>query len=347
MLVDYIIIGQGICGTLLSYQLQQKNKTFIVIDESLNNTASKVASGVINPITGRRFVKTWMIDELLPIVKETYQSIEHSLNISIFKETAVIDFHTTLQMKKAFEERAKSETIFLNNYLKEDEFKNYFLIEHGLGKIEPCYLVDMNTLLENWRTRLKETNSLLEEVFNEDELVFEENTVRYKNIEAKKIIYCNGINASKSKWFKHLPFAPNKGEALIVEIPSLSNKYLYKNGITIVPWEENLFWVGSSYEWNVENDEPTLAFKERLITSLNQWLKMPYKIVEHLSSIRPTNTERRPFVGTLKHQPQIAMLNGMGTKGCSLAPYFVNELVNNLITNSPINNEADINRFQQ
>jgi hypothetical protein len=38
----------------------------IVIDESNPFTATKAASGVINPVTGRRIVRTWRIEELLP-----------------------------------------------------------------------------------------------------------------------------------------------------------------------------------------------------------------------------------------------------------------------------------------
>src|SRR5215204_1571960 len=62
---EFLIIGQGISGTWLSYYLQKANKSFVVIDNDQPNSASRVAAGIINPVTGRRIVKTWMIDELL------------------------------------------------------------------------------------------------------------------------------------------------------------------------------------------------------------------------------------------------------------------------------------------
>ena len=58
MEVDYVIVGQGIAGTMLSYYLLQQGNTVIVVDEFNPNSASQVASGVINPVTGRRFVTT-------------------------------------------------------------------------------------------------------------------------------------------------------------------------------------------------------------------------------------------------------------------------------------------------
>jgi glycine/D-amino acid oxidase-like deaminating enzyme len=64
MQTEFLIVGQGISGTWLSYYLQKANRSFIVIDNEQPNSASRVAAGIINPVTGRRIVKTWMIDEL-------------------------------------------------------------------------------------------------------------------------------------------------------------------------------------------------------------------------------------------------------------------------------------------
>ncbi|QES87747.1 FAD-dependent oxidoreductase [Rhizosphaericola mali] len=61
MNVDFIVVGQGVCGTFLSYYLLEKGFSVIVVDQFRENTASQIASGVINPVTGRRIVKTWMI----------------------------------------------------------------------------------------------------------------------------------------------------------------------------------------------------------------------------------------------------------------------------------------------
>ncbi len=71
-MIDYIIVGGGISGTFLSYYLLKKDQKIMVIDEAKANTSSAVASGVINPVTGRRLVTTWMIDELLPFAVNAY-----------------------------------------------------------------------------------------------------------------------------------------------------------------------------------------------------------------------------------------------------------------------------------
>ena len=82
-----------------------------------------------------------------------------------------------------------------------------------------------------------------------------------------------------------------------------------------------------------------------MIPSLDIILKLPYQVVYHLVVIRPANTERRPFVGLHPTHPQLAICNGMGTKGCSLAPYFVLQLLNHIELGTEINKEASIERF--
>ena len=66
MQVDFLIVGQGICGTMLSWYLHKEGKTFLVIDEEKPNSSSRVAAGVINPVTGRRYAYSWMIEDLIP-----------------------------------------------------------------------------------------------------------------------------------------------------------------------------------------------------------------------------------------------------------------------------------------
>jgi len=106
-----------------------------------------------------------------------------------------------------------------------------------------------------------------------------------------------------------------------------------------------LHWIGSNYLWEFENDQPTEQFRKQVEALLKNWLNVPFKIVDHKASVRPANIERRPFVGFHPTHKNIGILNGMGTKGCSLAPYFARQLVDNLINEKEILPEADIKSF--
>ena len=135
-----------------------------------------------------------------------------------------------------------------------------------------------------------------------------------------------------------------------MDIPELkdltaSEKTIFKKGISLAPWQERFYWVGSSYEWSFTTETPTKAFRERTEMLLKEWVKLPFRIVDHLASVRPATLERRPFVGFHPLYPAVGILNGMGTKGCSLAPWFARQLTANITTGNPIQPEADVQRF--
>jgi len=331
-------------GTWMSYHLEKAGISYKVINDSNIKSASSVASGVINPVTGRRIVQTWMIETILPFVINAYQNFERALETNIITSSPVILIHPSEQMKDSFDFRLHNDNVYL---YKQDptNWNLFFNSPHGMGAIKECYLIDLNKMISLWQSVLINNNNYINSHFDMEEVNFIESGIIWKNIQAERIIFCDGLNAMNNPYFKALPFAPNKGEALIIKVPGLSIQHIYKTSVTIVPWSEDLFWVGSSYEWEYNNENPTLAFKEKMIQSLNQFLKIPYEIVDHIVGIRPANTQRRPFVGVHPIYNQLAICNGMGTKGCSLAPYFTNELLNLLEKGTPVEIESSLKRF--
>ena len=111
--------------------------------------------------------------------------------------------------------------------------------------------------------------------------------------------------------------------------------------------DENMFWLGSNYLWEFKDELPSAQFYKQSEQLLHSWLKLRFKIVDHKVSIRPATIERRPFIGFHPKHPAVGILNGMGTKGCSLAPYFARQLVDHILFNKPISPEADISRFKK
>ena len=115
----------------------------------------------------------------------------------------------------------------------------------------------------------------------------------------------------------------------------------------MLPLGNQLFWVGSSYEWDFNEKGPTAGFLDKTMIQLNDWLKIPFKLVDHVAALRPATLERRPFVGFHPLEPRVGIFNGMGTKGFSLAPYFARQFTNNIIAGDPIDPAADIQRFRK
>jgi glycine/D-amino acid oxidase-like deaminating enzyme len=312
-----------------------------------------------------------MIGELLTYARQAYEAMDGILGGSLLEASSVIDFFPTAQMRLAFLRRLEEGGEYLQLPENEHAWDDFFHYDLGFGLIGPCFLVDVPALLGQWRQRLRGRGLLLEERFEQRELVVgggrlpagvgegqrAEGGVRYRDIEAGRVIFCNGVAALDNPYFSRLPFAPNKGEALIVEVEGFpAGATIFKKGITLAPWgkwrdegavQPGLYWAGSSYEWSFADAGPTAGFRARTEAALKEWLRVPFRTVEHVAAVRPATLERRPFVGFHPLAPAVGMLNGMGTKGCSLAPYFARQLVDHLVTGKAIQADADLRRFSK
>jgi glycine/D-amino acid oxidase-like deaminating enzyme len=348
MQIDFLIIGQGISGTFLSYYLEKEGRSFLVIDNNDANAPSRIAGGIINPVTGRRLVKVWMVEQILPFAWQAYNEIGKTLNISAISQKNLIDFFPNPHQRQVFLERIAENDQYLHSFSEQNQFNPYFNYELGCGEIRHCYVSNPGILLPAWRKHLKDMQGMLEEEFEPGKLNFHGDSVQYNDITAQKLIFCDGPAAATHSFFSSLPFAPNKGESLIVEIPELPDQHIYKKGFMLAPLEESeLFWLGSNYLWHFDDPHPSKAFYEQAERHLKAWLKIPFRILDHRAALRPATLERRPFVGIHPHKKNIGILNGMGTKGSSLAPYFAHQLTNYLLHEEPIQPEADVARFSK
>lgn len=288
-----------------------------------------------------------MIDELMPFAWQAYQAIGETLHINCITEKDIVDCFPTPQMRLAFIERYEKDQQFLALPANPNDWMQYIQYDFGYGIVHPCYLIDLQLLLTSYRENLLQNNRLIEERFEAGQLTIKEDGIQYKDIHARKIIFCDGIAGFSNPYFKNLPYGPNKGEVVLVEIPGLPATHIIKRGYSLIPWKENIFWLGSTYLWEFEDALPTKGFNQFAENWLKQTVKMPFKIVDHIAAIRPATLERRPFVGLHPVHQSIGILNGMGTKGCSLAPWFAHQLVNHLVTGSAISPEADVQRFRR
>lgn len=356
---DFIIVGQGLAGSILAYLLLKKGQKVVVIDnytEGGKKSSSQIAAGVINPITGMRFVKTWRIDEFLSTSRSLYLEIEKVLNVKIWHERLIF------RALRNIEEE--------NNWILRNTFPDYLpycgksdpsVSDHDASKYKPFYAlaevkngaqVNLPTLIQHFRLYFEKNQMLITEQFDTKELSFSEENVTYKDINASKIIFCEGFKAMQNPYFNYLPFNPDKGELLIARIPNLDLNHIFKNKMAIVPLydtekgEKDLYWVGATNAWKFDNDLPNEASKELIINELNKTLNVPFEIIEHLAAIRPTVKDRRPFLGLHPQYAQLGIFNGFGTKGASLIPFWAEHFCEFLLNEKQLDKEVDIKRFE-
>lgn len=345
MNIDTLIVGQGLAGTLLSYFHLQQHKSFIVFDVHDRKSASAHSSGVVNPITGRRFVKSWLIDQLLPFAEATYKDIEKLLNVSLISTQNVKKIIHSV--KEINDIAAIAGTTEFMDYIPSMQAQflapTFFHNPYGYCTIERSFRVDIQLLLTTYRALLTSKGLLKEEVFNYSLLDLENS--RYGDITFKKIVFCEGYKNIENPFFKYLPVVPNKGQYLVLnqmEYPIVST--ITGAGI-ISPMGDEKLYAGATYEWKFESEEPTKEGFLFLKSNIDSLIRTPYQIYEHKSGIRPTSPDRRPFLGIHPIHKNLSILNGFGAKGTSLAPYFGQELYSHLWHNKPLHSEVDLSRF--
>lgn len=339
---DYLIIGQGIAGTLLSWHLLQAGKDILVIDETRSHTASRVAAGIINPVSGRRFEIAWEYDRIYPFAQQTYRAMEAALHTEIFVERDIWTVFPSAQMQQAFDAKTYNSAYILA--AGQNRYAEFLHQEHSAAIIKGAN-VQLQNLLPAYRAYLLQRQCLYENAFDFTQLQLMEDHVVYQGIPARRVIFCEGPGIARNPYFSFIPFLPNKGEALQIKVPGFHTTDIIKKSIMLVPQAPEHFWVGSTFEWDYPDLEPTMAKRAVLEQGVQQLLKVPYEVVGQLAAVRPSTTDRRPVAGLHPQYPQLGVFNGMGTKGCSLAPLTAWQLVQYLENQVEMPAEIQIKRF--
>ena len=107
---------------------------------------------------------------------------------------------------------------------------------------------------------------------------------------------------------------------------------------------ENRYKLSSSYSWKTLDWQPHDEAKEELLKGFEELFDVPYTLVEHRAALRPTVSDRRPYLGRHPEYASLAIFNGLGSKGVMLAPYFSQHLASHLLDGTPLLPEVDIKR---
>ncbi len=346
---DYLIIGQGIAGSMLAYHLMAEGKNVLLIDKGHEGASSSVAAGILNPVTGKLLVKSWRIDDLLPKAISTYRELEKLLSTPLLHLRSIIRrMHNVKEENQWYLRMGQEEYL---TYLKKPsiqaDLKEKLNLNGLCGEITGGGHVDLGILISIYRKHLIIENLLLPENFDYAQLTFTDDRIEYKHISAKAIIFCEGDRGRINPFFEFLPFDVVKGEILLAHIPNADFEHIFKLGrLFIVPTpQKDIYWIGSTYEWKKLDYATTKEKQEELENQLRESLRIPYEIIDRRAAIRPAIKDRRPLIGRHPELPNLYIFNGMGTKGASLSPFWAEHFTNHLCHGTALDPSVDLSRF--
>ncbi|MCU0340463.1 MAG: FAD-binding oxidoreductase [Spirosomaceae bacterium] len=348
MQADYLIVGQGIAGSVLAWTLHQRGHKVILLNNPARPSASRASAGIFNPLTGKKLVKTWKADELFPFAQKFYGDMQDALHGTFQHLTDIYRPYRSIEEQNSY--LAQTADPSIGKYVTEtpDHQKFAPFIENSFGglQITQAGWINCEQMLQKIMSFFVEKNQYFENEFDYEKVEIQQDSVIYEDIEIKKILFCEGFEARENPFFGWLPFNPVKGQSLIVYIEGYSIDEIVNQGNFVLPIDkEGKCRIGATYSWHDINWEISEDGKNFLEGKVKTFFKAPYRILEQQAGIRPSSKDRRPFVGLHPVYKQLGIFNGLGTKGITLAPYFAQQFAQFLETGEEIDAEVNIERF--
>lgn len=327
--VNTLIVGQGLAGSLVAWELMQRGENIAVIDEGLPVTSSKIAAGMFNPINTKRYTVSANVEANIEAALNVYGSMEKELGITLINRQNI--YNVFGNTKEGNDYTLKLDHPFFQKHTISKPFPEEHIIQpFGAFEVGLSGWIDLRKMLSSIRNCISTKHVLVEEIFDYSKLSHQEDTWEYKHIRAQSVIFCEGYKANQNPFFSDLNIIPCKGDVLEFEAPDLQLTRVVKKGIYIVALGEGKFKCGSLYKWENNNTEVQQADYDELKQKLDSLIDVPYAITKHEAAIRPTTKTRETLFQKHDTLPNIYVVNGLGTKGVINGVKAVRQLIETL-----------------
>ncbi len=346
---DTLIIGQGLAGSLLAWQLIKLGQRVMVINRADPYCASRMAAGLINPVTGKRLVLPALIDRFLPQALSLYRELEANFSERFYHPIPMTRLFRSADEISAWEKRIKDPNY--QPYLKTDTTVDLPAGIHaplgGFQQLQTGYL-DTLALLNKLDDYFIQHDACLRRTVDYRDIRIESDAVYVQELSAQRLIFCEGYRAINNPWFEWLPFKPAKGEILTVTIARPEIKEIINAGRWLLPVGNGLYRFGATYEWQALDEHATDTARQSLLQSLHELLDAnnDAEVIRHQAGVRPCTKDTMPFIGLHPQLPRLGIFNGFGSKGSLMIPYYAKLFGAHLQDSKAEFSEADIRRYQ-
>ena len=347
----HLIVGAGLAGCLLAWNLLKRNTPFILIGSRSMPSAYEVAAGLINPVTGRWMTKSWNFNQLLSEGAVMYRSIEKALSIKIYHPLPELRFCQNMEDVKRVSRRLNNPRYqdVLGKYHEPGSVTSQFNDSYGCFEINRAAYVDLPELVTSLRKVFFKENQYRDEYFDHNQLERIGSTWKYYDIIAENVVFCEGSAQVKNPWFNQVPLTPIKGETLHCKSSTLKlDKKLIHHKKWILPYSDGSFRIGATYDELDHDPAPTDSGKKALLSAALEALKKSHNIetISHQAGIRPVTFDSRPIMGAHPKHPGLYLLNGLGSKGATSGPSMAMQLTKHIIDGVPLDSQVDLKRFK-
>lgn len=347
--VDACVIGQGLAGTAVAWELHLRGASLMIVDDPVPSTASRISAGLITPITGPKLAKTWNWDEDRPFAEQFYRRIEEKISQRIFEAGPSLHLFRSQVERDRFDVRMESEEYrSLARFLSAGELPSSLNAPWGGFEMRTAARLKVAEYLNASRRFFEARGEVFSATLNvKDDIEVTASRVQLPRwgIEVKHLYFCGGYPSRGDGIWGKVRFNPAKGEMLTLSIPNWTDSRPVHAGVWLAPVGEDQFRLGATFEWKQLDHQTTTQGRSDLLERLQAWLNVPVEVLSQQAAVRPTMHDFKPVIGQHPHEPRLTILNGLGTKGALMAPRLAGMLVEQVTTGAEIPEELDVKRW--
>lgn len=313
--VTWTIVGQGLAGTCLAWEFWQRGVPFTILDQERGGS-SRVAAGLINPVTGKNYEASKDIARFLPQAIQFYQFVEQQLGLRIWHPHPIL--RLAADEKEWDKMRSKSQQEDVAHWLARDG--KPFAIEGWLGAIElhGGGRLDTLTFLDASRGFFRQAGCYHQRAISPGDTT-------------PGTIWCEGAKGLIAG--RYGPHRCAKGEILTVAADWDESVIRIGSGGWLVPIGAGRFKVGATYQWDPLDETPTANGLEQLRANARRLGGESFELIDHQAGIRPILRRSEPLIGPIGKDQW--MFNALGSKGSLYAPGIAAQLSAWLIDDIP------------
>ena len=342
-----LILGQGLAGSMMAWNLHQKGHSFTVVDDGAVDGASRVAAGLLSPLYGKYLSRSWQQEDALPSAFHAYRKIESFLGIHC---CYAMPIHRLLTGDRAWQVyHKKASKPDFAQYIDGRPYRLH--AKHGVAAnaegidIVGGGFVDAARLIQAMRDWLREHGALIEDRIAPEEVTQQNGNIIWNGMAFDALVLAGGWQLRDWPGMARIPLKPVQGVLVEASIPKLHVDFILKEKHYLLPLGGHRYLLGATYKPNETNTQQTEAAAS-VLQQFAEWMAgSRVEVLSVRAGVRPATQDHLPLLGPIPGNPQVMVISGFGSRGILYAPYCAELLTDYLVHKKDLPESTSLNRF--
>jgi len=344
-----LIVGQGLAGTCLAWQLWWRGIPFLMVDRDEPLSSSKVAAGLISPITGMRLNVNWRYDLLHPEALRFYRRIERITQQRCFFPRRLVRLLWDERAQELWARRCVVPAV--QAYLSPRP--QVPLVDPGrvvapFGGFQQRHAayVDTAAFLAASKRVFENAGCWQSGTVPPAEVTESEEGIIWAGQRFSHVVWCTGWESAGQSLWASLNHRPARGTVLRLRAELGGERRILNRGAWLLPRADGTLFAGPTYELEfTEPHQPSAQAVSALHEKLQGLVRVPYQVIDSQTAVRPIIQRAKVLIGPHPQHPRQVFFNGLGSKGALRAPWAARLLAEHLLDGTAIEEEIDVRRW--